>query len=113
MAKILDKFPFKDQTLADLKVLDPRNRMEATPASIIRLCQRFYKCTPLELDDILGEVNDYRIMPQSQLPGALGQFWFSMGCIQKPGDTSEKRFGNLSLLSKTATSLKCRPRTIV
>ena len=44
-------------------------------------------------------------MPQSQLPivedGALGQFWFSMGCIQKPGDTSEKRFGNLSLLCKT------------
>ena len=38
VAKILDKFPFKDETLADLKVLDPRNRMEVTPASIIRLC---------------------------------------------------------------------------
>ena len=65
MAKILDKFPFNDQTLADY---DPRNRMEVTPASIIRLCERFDKCSPVELDDILFESNDYRVMPVSQLP---------------------------------------------
>ena len=68
MANILNKFPFNDQTLADLKVLDPCNRMKVTPASVIRLCQGFDKCTPVDLDDILCEDNDFRVMPESQLP---------------------------------------------
>ena len=61
-------FHFKDQTLADLKVLDPCNRMEVTPASVIRLCHRFDKCNPVDLDDILCGVNDFCVMPENQLP---------------------------------------------
>lgn len=67
----------------------------------------FDKCTLEELDDILGEHNDYRVMAESQpivncdKDGALDQFWFSMGCIQKLGNTSQKRFINLSRLCKT------------
>ena len=68
----------------------------------------FDKCTPVDLDDILCEVNDFHVMPESQLPtincdddSALDQFWFSMGCIRKPGDTSQKRFSNFSRLCKT------------
>ena len=56
-------------------------------------------------------------MPVSQLPiidncnedidGALDQFWFLMGCIIKPGDTSHEssRFCNLSRLCKTLLAL--------
>ena len=45
-------------------------------------------------------------MPDNQLPifdesGEPDQFWFSMGKIQKPGDTSQKRFSNLAGLCKT------------
>ena len=107
VAKIIVKFPFKDQTLADLKVLDPRRRMEVTAASIIRLCNRFNKRTPEELDDVLSELNDYRVVPENQLPpvncdeaGALEHFWFLISCILKPGDSSQKRFINLSQLCK-------------
>ena len=105
VAKILSKFPFKDQTLDDLSILDPCKRLQITPPSVLRLCQRFEKRTPQELDDILWELNDYRVMPENQLPiyedGDLDQFWFSMGQMQKPGDTSLKRFGNLAGLCKT------------
>ena len=65
VAKIIVKFPFKDQTLADLKILDPRRRMEVTAASIIHLCNRFNKHTPEELDDILSELNDYRVVREN------------------------------------------------
>ena len=88
-------------------MLDPRNREDVTVASIIRLCKRFHKCMPEELDNILSEFNDYCVMPQQQLPsvnceeeGALDQFWFSMGQILKSGDYSQKRFHNLSKLCK-------------
>ena len=105
VAKLLSKFPFKDQTLDDLNILDPCKRLVITPPSILRLCQRFEKRNPHELDDIVCELNDYRVMPENQLPsyenGDLDQFWFSMGKIEKPGDTSLKRFGNLAGLCKT------------
>ena len=107
MAKILSKFPFKDQTLDDLKILNPRRRCETTPSSVLRLCERFEKRTPQELDDIICELNDYRVMPENQLPvvdddgGNLDLFWFLMGKIQKPGDVSQKHFGNLGGLCKT------------
>ena len=68
VAKILTKFPFNDQTLDDLKLLDPRIRLEVTSSSILRLCQRFEKRTPQDLDDIISELNDYRLMPDNQLP---------------------------------------------
>ena len=45
-------------------------------------------------------------MLDNQLPifdgsGELDQFWFFMGKMQKPGDTSQKRFSNLAGLCKT------------
>ena len=50
----------------------------------------------------------YCVMQESQLPtvnyddeNALEQFWFSVSCMQKRGDTSQKRFSNLSRLCKT------------
>ena len=109
VAKILAKFPFNDQTLQDMKVLDPRRRTEVATASVIRLSNRFNKCVtmPEEMDDIVSEFNDYRVMPERQLPpvncdedGALDHFWFSMSRILKPGDTSQKRFSKLAQLCK-------------
>ena len=55
------------------------------------LCERFEKRTPQDLDDIICELNDYRVMSENHLPvdddgGDLYQFWFLMGKIQKPGD---------------------------
>ena len=74
-----------DQTLQDLKVLDPRNRIDITTASIIRLCNRFNKRTPEELDEILCELNDFHVTPENQLPttnygedDVLERFW----CVQ-------------------------------
>ena len=56
----------------------------------------------MDLNDILCEVNDFHVMQESQLPtinyddeNALEQFWFTGSCMQKPGDTSQKRFSNL------------------
>ena len=107
VAKILAKFPFQDQVLHDLKILDPRKRTEVNTSSVVRLANRFENCTHEELDDLVSEVNDYRLMPNNQLPaansdddGALDQFWFLMGCISKPGDSSRKRFERLTKLCK-------------
>ena len=44
----------------------------------------FDKCTLEEVDDILGEHNDYaesQPIVNCDKDGALDQFWFSMGCI--------------------------------
>ena len=112
MAKILAKFPFQDQILHDLKILDPRKRTEVNTSSVVRLANcfenctrlanRFENCTHEELDNLVSEVNDYLLMPNNQHPatnsdddGALDQFWFLMGCISKPGDSSRKRFEQL------------------
>ena len=107
VAKILAKFPFQDQVLHDLKILDPRKRTEVNRASVVRLANRFENCTHEELNDLVSEVNDYRLKPNNQLPaanrddgGALDQFWFLMGCISKPGDSSRKIFEQLAKLCK-------------
>ena len=47
MAKILAKFPFQDQILHDLKILDPRKRTEVNTSSVVRLANCFENCTRL------------------------------------------------------------------
>ena len=93
-ANILEKFP-KDQTLADVKVLDTFCRMEVTAASIVCLCNHFTKCTPEELDDILSELNDYQRTGYHLLTRWCTGKRILMSCIPKPGDSSQKRFSNL------------------
>ena len=41
VSKMLAKFPFKDKTISDLSILDPRNHVKNSSASVVRLAKRF------------------------------------------------------------------------
>ena len=76
-------------TLDDLKILDPHKRLDITPPSVLRLYQHFEKRSPQQLDDIICELNDYWVMPESQFSTVdedsdLDRFWFFMGKLLKP-----------------------------
>ena len=45
------KFPFKDPVLSDLSLLDPRQREHVPPASVVRLCSRFFTACPSDQRD--------------------------------------------------------------
>ena len=106
--KMLDKFPFREETIKDLIVLDPRNRLKATAQSVLRLMERFIQTsTEDDCDQIQQELRDFKSMPESQLPefdhtrpSGLDHFWANLGDMTQPGNSEEKRFAQLSNLCK-------------
>ena len=106
--KMVSKFPFRDSTIRDLNLLDPKNRRSVTSSSAIRLAKRFASVTSHEeLDGLDAELRDYKSMPDNQLPSvdassaaALDHFWQDMGDFIQPGDIQQKRFPHLSHLCK-------------
>ena len=64
--KIIAKFPFGDQMIQDLSLLDPRHRFEASTALVTRLCKRFSPAA--DLDAVLLEFRDYQPLPECQMP---------------------------------------------
>ena len=62
VTKMLAKFPFKDSTLKDLSLLDPRNRLEINVSSSLNLAKRFcyYNCD--ELDLLTMEIGDFKVV---------------------------------------------------
>ena len=51
VCKMLDKFPFREETIKDLKILDPRNRLNITSASVLRLMKRFMPTSTVDYLD--------------------------------------------------------------
>ena len=106
--KMVSKFPFRDSTIRDLSLLDPKNRQSVTSSSAIRLAKRFASITlHEELDWLDAELRDYKSMPEKQLPSvdassatALDHFWQEMGDLTRPGDIQQKCFPHLSHLCK-------------
>ena len=103
------KFPFKDPVLSDLSLLDPRQREHVPPASVVRLCSRFFTACPSDQrDDILSEFRDFRAtsdeclptldFPTTDSPG-IESFWMAMSEITL-SDQTIYRFGNLAKLCK-------------
>ena len=101
--KIIDKFPFSDNVIRDLGMLDPRNRHQISSAVVLRLLKRFNKqCSIEEMDTILKEWQEYKSLPDDQLPRceSLEYFWSHMGQLPMPaGEVGDKRFGNLANFS--------------
>ena len=103
--KMLDKFPFRDPTIRDLSLLDPRNRQNISAVSVSCLVKRFMPgCSTDELEK---ELRDFKCMPEDQLPLAdtsspsgLYHFWDNMSILLQPGDFQKKRFAHLSGLCK-------------
>ena len=55
--------------MTDLSLLDPRQRENVSPASVVHLCSRFFTACPSEQrDDILSEFRDFRATPDEYLP---------------------------------------------
>ena len=106
--KMLDKFPFHNETIRDLAILDPRNRLSVTAASVSRLVRRFMQGTTVDdHDQLQKELRDFKSMPENQLPDVdianpcgLDNFWADMSDIKQPGNLEEKRFQQLSDLCK-------------
>ena len=67
--KISAKFPFTDQTISDLSMLDPCHCFHVTAAYITRLFKCFNKHSSTDdLDALLMELREYKLLPDSQLP---------------------------------------------
>ena len=106
--KMVAKFPFGDATIQDLSVLDPRNRLSISSASVSRLASRFASISANEeMDELLAEVRDYKSMSESLLPtldtsSATGvdHFWAEMAAMKQPGDQQQQRFPRLAVLAK-------------
>ena len=101
--KMIDKFPFNDNTLQQLAFLDPRNRDNTSLSGIIQLASRFTSFSPEEMDTLGMEFRDYRASPLDQLPtydakeaGAVDHFWAAMAKIYSIMDSEVYRFGLLS-----------------
>ena len=85
------KFPFKDPVLKDLSLLDRLQRENVPPASVVRLCSRFFTACPSDQrDDILSEFREFRAIPDECLPtldfpttdsSGIESFWMAMSEI--------------------------------
>ena len=63
---MVSKFPFRDSTIHDMSLLDPKNRQSVTSSSAIRLAKRFLSVTSHEeLDGLDAELRDYKSMPEN------------------------------------------------
>ena len=95
--------------MTDLSLLDPRQRENVSPASVVHLCSRFFTACPSEQrDDILSEFRDFRATPDEYLPtldfpttdsSGIDSFWMAMSEITL-SDQTIYRFGNLAKLCK-------------
>lgn len=99
VAKIIAEFPFKDQTLADLKFLDPTTRLTVIQASVLCLFLTFQHFFPRSMeagDELVAEFLDYRFAPDDQLVLAFDvtvnsspdQFWQSQQSQEARGHQS-------------------------
>ena len=68
VSKIIDKFPFNNNTIKQLAFLDPRNRDKTSNNGIIQLASRFITFSPDEKDTLSLEFRDYRASASDQLP---------------------------------------------
>ena len=101
--RIIMKFPFRDQILGNLQLLNPKARLQVSQASVIGLAKRFTAMEPDQVDVVLSELGDFMIIPDNQLPtyDSSESFWHLVGKIAMPGDTSRLQFKNLTDLIKT------------
>ena len=107
VSKMLAKFPFSDSTMKELAFLHPRNRSKTTIAGIVNLTKRFTSFTSDDIDSVVMEFQDYRAVPDEQLPSirdqdsaAIDHFWAQMAQVKSVTDLSMQRFGFLSQLAK-------------
>ncbi len=108
VSKILEKFPFSDNTIKQLAFLDPKNRDKTMISGLISLARRFTSFTADEIDELVMEFRDYRSMPEEDLPSLessedayLDHFWAAVGDICSITDTEMYRFSVLGDLAKT------------
>ena len=93
VSKILNKFPFKDDTIRELSFLDPRYRTKCTVNGIMHLSTRFTSFSTDEIDTLITEFQEYRIASDQQFPtfnykecAAVDHFWAAMAevrCLEK------------------------------
>ena len=87
--KILDKFPFEDDTIKELSFLDPRYRTKCTVNGMIHLSTRFTTFSTDEIDTLIAEFQEYRIASDQQFPSfdykeyaAVDHFWAAIAMAE-------------------------------
>ena len=98
VCKILDKFPFREETIKELIILDPRNRLNITAVSVLRFMKRFMPTSTVDdLDQLQKELRDFKSMPESQFPefdntspSGVDHFWANIGDMMQPGNSRRK-----------------------
>ena len=96
------KFFFGDATIQDLNLLDPRNCLCISSASVSHLASWFASMSGNEeVGELLAEVKDYiytsvyeRLLPTLDTNSATGvdHFWAEMTAMKQPGDQQQQRF---------------------
>ena len=89
VSRIIEKFPFSDETIKYLGFLDPCSRNNSPPAGVIKLATQFTSFTEEEMDNLLMELQDFRASSDDQLPpfhldepAAIDNFWVAMGEVK-------------------------------
>ena len=68
MKRVLDKFPFQDNTIEELSLLDPRNRLHLS-SSALHISNKFVLDEhELDLDSLSLEFRDFKAYSNTQLP---------------------------------------------
>ena len=67
---MIAKFPLSDSTISSLAILNPKRRTSVSSADFTRLCQKLLgNPTPGEVDALLAELQEFKVLSDSQLPG--------------------------------------------
>ena len=62
VAKMIEKFPFNDNTIQELAFLDPRNRDKTSLNGSVQLANRFVSYSTDKLDSLNMEFRDYHVI---------------------------------------------------
>jgi hypothetical protein len=107
IAKILDKFPFKDAIIKELSFLDPQQRAKCTVSGITHLATRFSSFSSDDIDTLISEFQFYRIASNDMLPtfqvgeaAAVDYFWTAMSEVRCAIDKESFQYELLSKLAK-------------
>ena len=111
VSKIIDKFPFTNNTIKQLAFLDPRNRDKTSINGIIQLASQFITFSPDEKDTLSLEFRDYRASALDELPafdlkevGAINHFWAAMAKVHSIMDLEVYLFSILTKLAQVPHS---------
>ena len=104
--KMIEKFPFGNQVLGHLSILNPYKEMN--PHSVCELGRKYNLVSSDDLDNLADEAQDYYLTPKSELPtleegGRIDEYWLKVFKLQT--GSGKLRFSLLGDVMKPLMSI--------